>query len=263
MMCEECGCGTADSSGGHAHEHEHVGPDGRPYRHSHAAARGGAGAGTGTRTVRLAERVLARNDALAEENRAWLAQRGIVAINLISSPGSGKTLLLEKTLEGLRGEIACAVIAGDQQTDRDARRLSGRGASVVQIETRDACHLDAERVGAVLQDAAEDGTRLLFIENVGNLVCPAAFDLGESFKAALLSTAEGEDKPLKYPVLFANAQVAVITKIDLVPHLEWDESLCRESVQKVHPGIFTFALSARTGQGLDAWLAYLRSLVAR
>jgi hydrogenase nickel incorporation protein HypB len=205
----------------------------------------------------LEERLIAQNDAIAGENRRWLASRGITALNLISAPGTGKTLLLERTLERLRGKLPCAVIAGDQRTDNDARRLEGKGAPVVQIETRSACHLDAARVREVLPTVIESATRLLFIENVGNLACPAAFDLGEAFKVALLSTTEGEDKPLKYPSLFVQAPIVVLTKMDLAPHLDWDAGKCRDALRRVHPGIFMFELSARTGAGMDAWIDYL------
>jgi hydrogenase nickel incorporation protein HypB len=211
--------------------------------------------------VTLERNVLAENDAAAARNRRWLDEHGIVAVNLISAPGSGKTYLLERTLERLRGRVPCAVITGDLQTDNDARRLQGKGAPVRQIETLNACHLDAAHVGALLPEVAADGARLLFIENVGNLVCPAAFDLGEHFKIALLSTTEGEDKPLKYPTLFTLAPVAVITKLDLAPHLDWNGAVCRENLRKVHPGLFLFELSARTGAGMDAWLNYLEGLV--
>jgi hydrogenase nickel incorporation protein HypB len=204
--------------------------------------------------------VLSENDAKAEANRQWLAKHGVVAINMISSPGSGKTYLLERTLERLRGRVACAVITGDQQTDNDARRLAGKGAVVRQIETISACHLDAERVGQLLPEVTEGGIKLLFIENVGNLVCPAAFDLGEQFKVALLSTTEGEDKPVKYPTLFGMAPVVVLTKMDLAPHLDWNLAKCREYLRKIHPGVFVFELSAKTGQGMDAWIQYLENL---
>jgi len=209
----------------------------------------------------LERKVLSENDARAAENRAWLAARGVVAINMISSPGSGKTLLLERTLERLRGRVPCAVITGDQQTDNDARRLRGKGAEVRQIETISACHLDAARVGQLLPDVVGNGIKLLFIENVGNLVCPAAFDLGENFKVALLSTTEGEDKPVKYPTLFGLAPVVVLTKMDLAPHLDWSLAACREYLRKIHPGVFLFELSAKTGQGMDRWIEYLENLV--
>jgi hydrogenase nickel incorporation protein HypB len=208
----------------------------------------------------MESKILSRNDTIAEENRAWLAQNGTVAINLISSPGSGKTLLLERTLEYLRGKIECAIIVGDIQTDNDAKRLEGKGAVVRQIETHGACHLDAQRVGRLLPEVALN-TRLLFIENVGNLVCPAAFDLGENFKVALLSTTEGEDKPVKYPALFAAAPVVVLTKMDMAPHLNWNLNNCRENLRRVHPGVFIFELSAQTGQGMDTWIDYLTKLV--
>ena len=246
-MCKECGCEEHDHEDDHGHGHTH----GRAHSHPHGK----------TRTVTLESKVLSRNDEKAEENRAWLARNDIVAINLISSPGSGKTLLLERTLERLRGRVACSVIVGDVQTDNDARRLDGKGAAVRQIETHGACHLDAERVGKLLPDVAA-GTRLLFIENVGNLVCPSAFDLGEDFKVALLSTPEGEDKPAKYPALFAAAPVVVLTKMDLAVHLDWDLGKCRDYLRRIHPGVYIFELSARTGQGMDAWIDYLTKLTS-
>lgn len=238
-MCDSCGCGTANEH--HHHHHDQV--------HSH------------TRTVTLEQKVLAKNDALADQNRAWLAERGITAINLISAPGSGKTFLLEKTLEALDGKIKCAVITGDQQTDRDAQRLQGKGAKIHQIETISSCHLDAHQVSHALEAVVEEDTQLLFIENVGNMVCPTAFDLGESFKLALLSTPEGEDKPIKYPVLFATAKAVVLTKMDLAGALDWNLSACRKYIQQVQPGANLIELSAKTGDGMDDWLNYLEKLI--
>jgi hydrogenase nickel incorporation protein HypB len=211
--------------------------------------------------VVLERHILSRNDEFAARNRTWLAERGIVALNLISAPGSGKTMLLERTLERLRGRVPVAVITGDQHTDNDARRLAGKGSPVHQIETRSACHLDAARVGEVLPELVTVETKLLFIENVGNLVCPAAFDLGENFKVALMSVTEGEDKPVKYPSLFVQAPVVVLTKVDLLPHLEWDLIRCRENLRRVHPGVYVFELSARSGAGMDLWIEYLTNLV--
>ncbi|MCF7847413.1 MAG: hydrogenase nickel incorporation protein HypB [Kiritimatiellales bacterium] len=245
-MCLTCGCGEANE-----HHHTHEGDAHHHHHDDHAH----------TKTVTLEQKVLAENDTYAQNNRAWLAERGIVAINLISAPGSGKTLLLEKTLEALNGKIKCAVITGDQQTDRDAQRLAGKGAKVHQIETISSCHLDAHQIAHTLPEVCEDGTKLLFIENVGNMVCPTAFDLGESFKIALLSTPEGEDKPIKYPVLFATAKTIVLTKMDLAAALEWDLPACRQYVQQVQPGAYTFELSAKTGAGMDAWLDYLKRLI--
>ena len=237
-MCESCGCGTANE---HHHDHKHD--------HVH------------TKTVTLEQKVLARNDALAEQNRAWLAERGVVAINLISAPGSGKTFLLEKTLEALDGKIKCAVITGDQQTDRDAQRLQGKGATVHQIETISSCHLDAHQISHALEAVVENDTQLLFIENVGNMVCPTAFDLGESFKLALLSTPEGEDKPIKYPVLFATSKAILLTKMDLADALDWDLTACRKYIQQVQPGAHVIELSAKNGDGMDTWFSYLEQLI--
>jgi hydrogenase nickel incorporation protein HypB len=209
----------------------------------------------------LESRVLARNDQFAEKNRAFLKQQGCVAVNFISSPGSGKTYLLEKTLEGLRDRVKCAVIAGDQQTDNDAVRLKNKGAPVVQIETGSSCHLNAEQIGETLKQVLKEDTKLLFIENVGNLVCPAAFDLGENIKIAVLSVTEGEDKPLKYPVIFHDAAASVVTKTDLIEHLDVDMGRYRDSLNKIQPGGRIFELSALTGAGMDAWLDYLEGLV--
>ncbi len=255
-MCKECGCGEeTPHDRDHAHPHSHGYAGGHDHEHGHAYRHV-----LESRTVGLRQKILARNDDQAELNRAWLKERGVVAVNMISSPGAGKTLLLERTLEGLRGRVACAVIAGDQRTDNDARRLRGRGAEVRQIETLNACHLDAGQVGRLLPEVVTEGVRLLFIENVGNLVCPAAFDLGESFKVALLSATEGEDKPVKYPSLFAAAPVAVLTKMDLAPHLDWDAAQCRSNLRQVRPGVFIFETSAKTGAGMEAWLDYLAKL---
>ena len=246
-MCETCGCGTANEH----HHHDHG--DGHHHHHDHEHSH--------TKTVTLEQKVLAQNDALADRNRAWLAEKGVVAINLISAPGSGKTFLLERTLEALNGKIKCAVITGDQQTDRDAQRLQGKGAKIHQIETISSCHLDAHQVSHAMESVIEDGTQLLFIENVGNMVCPTAFDLGESFKVALLSTPEGEDKPIKYPVLFATAKAIVLTKMDLADALGWDLAACRKYIQQVQPGANVIELSAKSGNGMEAWLNYLARLV--
>jgi len=215
---------------------------------------------SGSRTVALQEKVLLANDQLAERNRAWLDARGVTALNLISSPGTGKTFLLERTLERLAGNVQCAVITGDQRTDNDARRLADKGAVVRQIETFSSCHLESDSVGALLEEVAGDDTELLFIENVGNLVCPTAFDLGEHLKVALLSITEGEDKPAKYPALFSLAPVAVLTKMDLLPYLDFDLDACRECLRKVNPGVRIIELSAKTGEGMDAWIEYLAEL---
>ncbi len=275
-MCETCGCGQSGSAGptsqdpSHDHGHSHDGYE--PHVHDHALSHShddgtthshGAGVVNSHSQDRAARRievgadVLAANAELAARNRAWLNERGVVAFNLVSSPGSGKTLLLERTLDRLRGRVRCAVITGDVRTDRDARRLEGRGAPVRQIETLSACHLNADQIARCLSEVVDEGVRLLFIENVGNLVCPAAFDLGEHMKVVLLSVTEGEDKPLKYPAVFVGAGLAVITKLDLAAAVGWDRAAALQAIRSVHPGLFTFELSARTGEGMDAWIEYL------
>ena len=253
-MCKDCGCSVKGHVHGHGHHHDHFHDHGGHHGHDHEHPHGER------KTIELERKVLAENDAHAEANREWLSKHGVTAINLISSPGTGKTYLLERTLERLRGRVPCAVITGDQCTDNDARRLMGKGAVVKQIETINSCHLDAARVGALLPEVAGSGVKLLFIENIGNLVCPAAFDLGEHFKVALLSTTEGEDKPVKYPALFSMAPVVVLTKMDLAPHLDWSLPKCREYLNKIRPGVFIFELSAKSGQGMDGWIEYLEKL---
>ncbi|MDD4873222.1 MAG: hydrogenase nickel incorporation protein HypB [Kiritimatiellae bacterium] len=255
-MCKDCGCGQPEQDNGHWHNghfHRHANA-GTPHQHSHDHDN------STSRTITIEKKILSRNDEMADKNRYWLAERGVVAVNMISSPGSGKTFLLERTLERLRDRVKCAVITGDQQTDNDARRLAGKGAEVRQIETISACHLDAEKVGRLLPEIITTGIKLLFIENVGNLVCPAAFDLGENFKIALLSVTEGEDKPVKYPSLFSLAPVVILTKTDLIQYLDWDITKCRDYLRHIHPGVFIFELSAKTGQGMDAWIDYLEKL---
>ncbi|OGV40232.1 MAG: hydrogenase accessory protein HypB [Lentisphaerae bacterium GWF2_49_21] len=235
---------------GHHHSHDH-GDDHDHHHHEEKSHR---------RVIELERKVLEKNDIAAEENRMYFEKHGIVTVNIISSPGSGKTMLLEKTLDRLKGKIQCAVITGDIQTDNDARRLKGRGAKVHQIETGSSCHLNAEQVGRVLHDVIDKKTKILFIENVGNLVCPAAFDLGETFKIALLSVPEGEDKPVKYPVIFSTAKLVIITKTDLMKHLDCDIKKMRKYIREINPGVFIFELSAKTGEGMDAWIDYLTKL---
>ena len=257
-MCEDCGCSQANASHTHDHPHEHHHHNGdhnhdHQHKHSHD---------DDSRTITLEKKILANNDEVADQNRKWLADKGVVTVNLISSPGSGKTFLLERTLERLNGIVGCAVITGDQKTDNDAKRLEGKGATVKQIETISSCHLDAQQIANLLPETIVEDTKLLFIENVGNLVCPSAFDLGEHFKIALLSTTEGEDKPVKYPSLFTQAPVVVLTKMDLVPHLDWDLAACRQNLRAVRPGVFIFELSAKCGDGMDAWISYLLGLIS-
>jgi hydrogenase nickel incorporation protein HypB len=219
-----------------------------------------------TRIVELRQGILKKNDELAAGLRASYAAAGVLVLNLVSSPGTGKTAFLERTLRGLREKGSrVAALVGDLETDNDARRLAESGAPVRQINTHGICHLDAEMIGKHIdgwEDVALGGVALggvdyLFIENVGNLVCPSSYDLGERIRVALLSVTEGEDKPLKYPTLFNSADAAVITKIDLAAPCEFDRGLALKNINEIRPGIRIFETSAKTGAGMEEWLGYL------
>jgi hydrogenase nickel incorporation protein HypB len=212
------------------------------------------------RVVEMQARLLDANDRQAAANRARLSALGIRALNLVSSPGAGKTTLLERTLDALAGEMRCAVLVGDLETDNDARRLRREGVPVAQITTGGTCHLDASMVARGLDALALDGVRLLFIENVGNLVCPASFDLGENRRITLLSCTEGEDKPLKYPPIFTSAHAVALNKIDAAAALGFDRTAALANIRRVAPQAEVMEISARTGEGLDHWLAYLRAM---
>ncbi len=206
------------------------------------------------------KKVLSENDRLAAELRQRFQSESILCVNLISSPGSGKTMLLERTLAAFPTSTPVAVLTGDIQTDNDARRLARYGFPVRQIVTGGTCHLDARMIDRYLNEIGFHGPGILFIENVGNLVCPSSYDLGEAAKIVLLSVTEGEDKPLKYPGIFHRASLMILTKTDLLPHVEFDPALARENACKVHPDIEYIALSARTGEGLPQWLSWLNTL---
>lgn len=212
-----------------------------------------------TRIVELRRNVLKKNDLLAADLRSKFVDAGLLTVNLVSSPGSGKTAFLQRTLRELQnaGESPAALV-GDLETDNDARRLAESGAPVRQINTHGCCHLEAEMIGNHLDGWNLADFRYLFIENVGNLVCPSAYDLGESIRAALLSVTEGEDKPLKYPTIFNSADIAIITKIDLAAACEFDRETAHANIREVRPGIRIFETSAKTGAGFDAWLDFLR-----
>ena len=247
----------------HAHEHEHA----HAHEHEHGAAGhlhfgdGPAGAvATGmsqSRMVRVERDILAANDAIAERNRERLRARGIFALNLVSSPGSGKTTLLVRTIERLAGVAPVAVIEGDQQTSFDAERIRATGAPAIQINTGKGCHLDARMIEIALGRLAAADDSVLMIENVGNLVCPAGFDLGEAHKVVVLSITEGEDKPLKYPDMFHAASLMLLNKVDLLPHLSFDVERCLANARQVHPGIEIIEISATSGQGMADWLAWI------
>jgi len=216
---------------------------------------------SGRRTVDLQVRILDENDRRAADNRTFFRERGIRALNFVSSPGSGKTTLLQRTLGALAGEVHAAVLVGDLETANDAQRLRRPGVPVAQITTGGTCHLDASMIARGLAALPLDGVRLLFIENVGNLVCPASFDLGENRRITLVSCTEGEDKPLKYPPMFSSAHAVILTKIDVAAAMEFDLDLARTNIRRAAPQAEVFELSARTGEGFDAWLAYLRALL--
>lgn len=201
--------------------------------------------------------ILSKNDRYAAENRRRLKASGVFSLNLISSPGSGKTTLLVKTVETLNAMVPVAVIEGDQQTSLDADRIRATGVKAVQINTGTGCHLDAQMIGSALDDLATLHNSILFIENVGNLVCPANFDLGEAHKVAILSVTEGEDKPLKYPDVFAAANIMLLTKIDLLPHLKFDVAACVTNARAINPAIRCMQLSSQTGEGMAAWIDWL------
>jgi hydrogenase nickel incorporation protein HypB len=214
------------------------------------------------RTIEVRERLMAKNDEYAAEVRARLAAAGTVALNLVSSPGSGKTLLLERTLAALDAELPMAVVTGDVQTQNDADRLARHTSRLVQaVVTGGACHLDARQVLEALEAIDLPATRLLFVENVGNLVCPASWDLGEAARVVLFAVTEGEDKPLKYPKMFRTAHYAVLNKVDLLPHVPFDPDLAEANARQVNPALRFFRTSAYTGEGLDAWYGFLRGLV--
>ena len=238
-----------DHGHSHSHGHDHAHDDAHQY-HSHPSADGAL--------VELETRILAKNDALAEKNRAWFRGREILALNLVSSPGAGKTSLLERTIRDLTRELRLYVIEGDQATAVDGERIRAAGAPVVQVNTGSGCHLEADMVARGLQELRPSAGSIVMIENVGNLVCPALFDLGERAKVVILSVTEGDEKPLKYPHMFRAAGLMILNKIDLMPHVDFDVSRAIMNAVRVNPAITTLELSARTGEGLEVWYAWLR-----
>jgi hydrogenase nickel incorporation protein HypB len=233
-MCIECGCGITP----HDHDHSHS-----------------------TRTIQLEEDILAKNNRYAAANREHFQQNGAFVLNLVSSPGSGKTTLLERTLRDLTERLQFAVLEGDQQTSNDADRIAATGVPVRQINTGAGCHLDAHMIGHGIEFFDLLATDILMIENVGNLVCPAPFDLGEDHKVVVLSVTEGEDKPLKYPQMFQAASLMLVNKIDLLPYLQFDLEQCKSFARQVNPGIEILELSCQTGEGMAAWYDWLQRSV--
>jgi len=259
-MCTVCGCGESEIHGkGHTHSHSHD----LTHHHHHDYGRGPAHAHapglSQARMVKIEQDILGKNNQYAASNRDYFARHGIFALNLVSSPGSGKTALLTQTIDLLKPEMAISVIEGDQQTANDAERIRKTGAKALQINTGKGCHLDAHMVGHAIQSLALEDDSIVFIENVGNLVCPAAFDLGEAHKVAVLSVTEGEDKPIKYPDMFHAADLMILNKIDLLPYLDFDVEQCVSYARQVNPRIKILQLSAKTGAGMDAWLQWIKA----
>ncbi len=255
-MCLTCGCGRPDEAGGvritplgatPPHPHDDAGDE---HAHDHPAVD----------TLVLEERVLARNDHLAEHVRAWLAVRRIDAVNLMSSPGAGKTSLLELTVAHVSPTREVCVVEGDQETTLDAERIQRAGARAVQVNTGSGCHLDAGMVEGALHALAPAEGSLVFVENVGNLVCPALFDIGERAKVVVISVTEGDDKPLKYPHMFATADLVVVNKTDLLPYVDFDVEALTDRARSLNPGVAVLPLSVRTGEGTDPWYAWLDRL---
>ena len=294
-MCGTCGCGTDDHGitlsrpnkdlvkkevntegdghgHDHAHHHHHHHHDGeghsRAHAHTHHHDHGhshdhhhdnGHGAGLKSTVLEVEKNILLQNEVMAARNRGYFEGRNIFALNLVSSPGSGKTSLLERTLKDLKDEIPFAVIEGDQQTMQDANRIDALDVPVIQINTGKGCHLESDMVHQAVKELDLDRNSILMIENVGNLVCPSMFDLGENKRVVIISTTEGEDKPLKYPDMFHSSDVCVINKTDLLPYLDFDMEKLKSYALQVNPELEFFEVSATKGDGMEAWYTWLRS----
>lgn len=272
-MCTVCGCSEGEThieGHDHAHDQHHHHHDDHDQinhhhhdHHTHDYGQGPAHAHapglSQARMVQIEQDILGKNNEYATANRNWFNEHGILALNLVSSPGSGKTTLLTKSIEDLKSDLSLAVIEGDQQTANDADRIRETGVQAIQINTGKGCHLDGHMVGHALETLKPEDNGLLFIENVGNLVCPAAFDLGEAHKVAILSVTEGEDKPIKYPDMFYAADLMLLNKIDLLPHLNFDVEKCIEYARRVNPSIKVIQVSATTGAGMSTWYQWIHA----
>ncbi len=282
-MCSVCGCGEGevkvegkaqekphahDHHHSHAHDHahghdhahhHHQGEGGHTHDYGQGPARAHAPGLSQGRMVQIETDILAKNNEYAAANRRFFNDRGMLALNLVSSPGSGKTTLLVETIKALAGDLALAVVEGDQQTANDAERVRETGVPAIQVNTGKGCHLDGHMVGHALESLKPADRSVVFIENVGNLVCPAAFDLGEAHKVVILSVTEGEDKPIKYPDMFHAADLMLLSKTDLLPHVRFDVEKCIEYARRVNPGIKVLKLSAETGEGMEAWVIWIKA----
>ncbi len=262
-MCLTCGCGGDDvrvfvpraQADGHGHDHPHEHPQEHRHEHPHEHREQ-------HETLVLEERLLAKNDHLAGHVRALLAERRITSVNLMSSPGSGKTSLLERTITDLGRDRRMYVVEGDQETAFDADRIARAGGRAIQVNTGSGCHLDAGMVERSLRALDPEAGSLLFVENVGNLVCPALFDIGEHARVVVISVTEGDDKPLKYPTMFAAADLVVVNKVDLLPHVDFDVSRLADQARSLNPEVTVLPLSLRTGERIEYWYAWLDSLTA-
>ena len=273
-MCTVCGCGEGETRiegehdhHDHAHDHRHDHSHDHHHDHSHGdhvhdygqgPARAHAPGMSQSRMVQIEQDILGKNNQYAASNRRRFDELGMLVLNLVSSPGSGKTTLLTRTLEDLQGEMPLAVIEGDQQTSNDADRIRATGVPALQINTGKGCHLDAHQVGHAVDHLVPQERSVLFIENVGNLVCPALFDLGEAHKVAILSVTEGEDKPIKYPDMFHAADLMLLNKVDLLPYLQFDVERCIEYARRVNPRIQVLQVSGTTGEGMADWYQWIR-----
>lgn len=257
-MCQDCGCSIVGEVGIHIHTHDH--PHNHNHEHHHTPDHDHNHPHTHEHhhTITVNQSILAKNDRLAEKNRGYFLAKDLYALNVLSSPGSGKTTFLERTITDLQPNIKSAVIVGDLETDNDAQRLKKSGAPTVQITTGTVCHLEADMILKAAQKIDLETIDLLIIENVGNLVCPAAYDLGENLRVVLLSVTEGEDKPLKYPTMFKSADVIIVNKIDIAEAVEFDREKALSNIAKVAPQVPIFELSARTGKGMDQWYNFLK-----
>lgn len=259
-MCGTCGCGDDSvqirKPGEHTHQHTHSGQD---HNHTHDHKNQHDQTHDHSKEIQLEVDVLHKNNLLAERNRGFFEAKNITVLNLVSSPGSGKTSLLERTIKELGNDLPFAVIEGDQQTMNDAERIKAAGAPVVQVNTGSGCHLDAEMISNASKKLELKDDDFLIIENVGNLVCPSMFDLGESKRIVIISVTEGEDKPIKYPNMFSTSDICIINKIDLLPYLDFDLEKCKEYALRVNHNLVFFELSVRSGEGMDQWYDWLRS----
>ncbi|MGA9270950.1 MAG: hydrogenase nickel incorporation protein HypB, partial [Lutimonas sp.] len=277
IMCGTCGCGSPDGKAvlrkpsqshshesdhhhGHDHSHDHGHSHGHSHDHDHSHDHGHHHEHDHRSTVLEVEKnILLQNDMQAARNRGYFEAKQILALNLVSSPGSGKTSILERTLKDLKNEISFTVIEGDQQTLQDANRIDALQIPVIQINTGKGCHLESDMVFDAVKELAPDDHSILMIENVGNLVCPSMFDLGERHRIVILSITEGEDKPLKYPDMFHSSDICLINKIDLLPHLNFDLDKLKQYALQVNPDLQFFEISATTGEGMQHWYDWLKN----